>query len=109
MASLNRVIMTGTIEEAPSTGYTKDKDIFSTFVVLVTPIKRENFAIDTPERFHCIAYKGLATVCAEYLTKGSLVAIEGKMSIKNKNKKSQFTEIIVENLLMLDKKFYNKG
>jgi len=49
----------------------------------------------------CKAFRGLANVCAEYLKKGSLVAIEGKLMI-GKDKKNI---VHVDNMLMLDKKF----
>jgi single-strand DNA-binding protein len=55
-----------------------------------------------------IAWRGLASLAAQYLHKGSLVYIEGKIRYRHyvdgEAQKRYVTEIIADQLLMLDKK-----
>ncbi len=55
-----------------------------------------------------IAWRGLATLAVEYLRKGSLVYIEGKIRYRQyedkDGQKKYVTEIVADQLLMLDKK-----
>ena len=55
-----------------------------------------------------IAWQGLATLAVEYLRKGSLVYIEGKIRYRQyedkDGQKKYITEIVADQLLMLDKK-----
>ena len=55
-----------------------------------------------------VAWRGLATFAKEYLKKGSLVYVEGKLKTRNyedkAGQKKYVTEVIVEQILMLDKK-----
>jgi len=109
MAGLNRMILTGHLTRDPEVRYTKEDIPVARFTVAVNGIKRKDKEADV-DFFNCIAWRGLATVCGEYLKKGSSVAIEGKLHTKpyeSKGVKKQFTEITVDNMLMLDKKFYS--
>ena len=113
MAGLNRMILTGTLTRDPEVRYTKEEIPLARFTVEVNGIKRTNPGHEIEKQyFNCIAWRRLASVVGEYLKKGSLVAIEGKLSIKPyecKGIKKTSTEIVVDNLLMLDKKFYKTG
>ena len=108
MAGLNRMILTGRLTRDPELRYTKDDIPVARMTVAVNGIKRGDKDADV-QFFNCIAWRGLATICAEYLKKGSFVAIEGGLEIKSyesKGIRKQSTEIIVDNMLMLDKKFF---
>ncbi len=107
MAGLNRMILTGHLTRDPELRYTKEEIPVARFTVAVNG-KISNKDKDV-QYFTCVAWRGLASVCGEYLKKGSLVAIEGKLEVKpyeSKGIKKTSTEIIVDNLLMLDRKFY---
>ena len=109
MAGLNRMILTGNLTRDPEVRYTKDELPVARFTVAVNGIKRKDKE-EQVNYFNCVAWRGLANICGEYLKKGSLVAIEGKLQIRpyeSKGEKKKFTEIVVDNMLMLDKKFYN--
>ncbi len=109
MAGLNRMILTGNLTRDPELRYTKNETPVAKFTVAVNGFKKKDgeAAVDF---INCVAWRGLASVCGEYLKKGSSVAIEGKLHIKpyeSNGVKKSFTEVTVDNLLMLDKKFYN--
>ena len=109
MAGLNRMIMTGRLTRDPEIRYTKNETPVAKFTVAVNRIKRKDEEAAEADFFNCVAWRGLAKICGEYLKKGSLVAIEGKLNIRGyelKGVKKQSTEIIVDNMLMLDNKFF---
>ena len=104
MPGLNRIIATGRLTKDPELRYTKEEVPVARFVVEVNAAKSSD-----PQTFVCVARRGLATIVAEYLKKGSLVAIEGKMqtkTYKSKGKDKMAAYISVDNMLMLDTKFY---
>jgi single-strand DNA-binding protein len=110
MAGLNRLILTGRLTKDPEVRYTKEEIPLARFTVAVNDLKKKD-GTSGVNFFNCVAWRGLAGVCGEYLKKGSLVAIEGKMQFKSfesKGQKKQSTEVLVDNMLMLDKGFYKE-
>lgn len=108
MVGLNRMILTGRLTKDPELRYTKNEIAVASFTVAVNNLKNKENKEDV-NFFDCIAWRGLASVCSKYLKKGSLVAIEGKLSIRpyeSKGIKRKATEIIIDNLVMLDNKFF---
>lgn len=108
MGGLNRSILAGRLVADPELRMTKKE----------TAVTRFRLAINWQGRFgkgtdfiSCVAWGSLAEICAEYLKKGRLVAVEGRLNIqKYKDKKGKHktsTEVVIENLQMLDSKFYN--
>ena len=59
------------------------------------------------EWHNVVLWRGLADLAAKYLTKGSLVYIEGKLKTRSyddrEGNKRYVTEIVAESFLMLDK------
>lgn len=109
MAGLNRMIMTGRLTKDPEVRYTKEEVPVARFTVAVNGIKRKDKEASV-QFFDCIAWRGLAGICGEYLKKGSLVAIEGKLQIRqfeSKGVQKKATEVVVDNMLMLDNNFFN--
>jgi len=104
MSGLNRSILAGRLKADPEVRYTKNEVAVCHFRLAIN--KGES-----SESINCVAWGGLAKVCGEYLSKGKMVAVEGRLQIrsyKNKTGKSiSTTEIIVDNMQMLDSKFYN--
>lgn len=61
---------------------------------------------------NCTAYGNVAEICKRYLKKGSKVYIEGKLRHEEYEKdgvKKYATKIIINNLVLLDKKEGNNG
>ncbi len=109
MPGLNRMILTGNLTKDPEIRYTKEEIPVAHFTVAVNGVKRKDKETEV-NFFNCVAWRGLANICGDYIKKGSLVAIEGKLQIRAyeiKGVKKQSTEIVVDNLLMLDKRFYD--
>lgn len=99
MEALSRMILCGSLATDPTISYTKEEVPIARFRLKVEDKKKSK----KPQTFLCVATKGLASIIAEYLKKGSLVAVEGKLKVSMWQRES---EIIIDNMLMLDKKFY---
>lgn len=100
----SRVILTGRLVKDPEMRYTKDEVPVARFVVAVKGVGKGKI-----EYFDCVAWRGLANIVGEYCKKGSMVAIEGKREVKKymfRGKKKERAEILVDNMLMMDTKFY---
>lgn len=106
MGGLNRSILCGRLVADPVVRYT-EKEVAVTHFRLA--INRNGG--DSADFINCVAWGGLAKVCGEYLKKGRLVAVEGRLQVRSyKDKKGQTrssTEVIIENMQMLDSKFYS--
>jgi len=107
MANLNREIRTGRLTADPEVRYTTNQIPVARFSLAIPrPTKNGNKEVDF---INCIAWRGLAKVCGEYLKKGKLIAVEGRIQVnkwedKSGNKRTS-TEIITSNMQMLDRKF----
>jgi single-strand DNA-binding protein len=107
---LNRTILTGRLTADPDVRYTTNE----------IPVTRFSLAVNRPSRngaqdvdfINVVAWRGLAKVCGEYLKKGRLIAVEGRLQIRKYEKDGQkrtFAEIVANNMQMLDNKFYQKA
>jgi len=104
MSALNRAILTGRLTSDPEIRYTATEKAVAHFTIAVDrPTKSGEKAVDF---INCVAWEGLAKVCGEWLKKGRLVAVEGRIQVgkyKNKEGKNQTkTEIIANNLQILE-------
>ncbi len=103
---LNRSILAGRLTTDPVVRYTQKELAVTHFCLAIN-----RSGSDNAEFINCVAWGGLAKVCGEYLKKGRLVAVEGRLQIRSyKDKKGQkktSTEVVVDNMQMLDSKFYN--
>lgn len=107
MPGLNRAILCGRLTADPVIRYTQNEKAVTHFRLAVNQYGRNG---NNVEFINCVAWNGLAKVCGEYLKKGKLVAVEGRLQIRSyKDKKGQAKttpEVIVDNLQMLDTRFY---
>ena len=108
--SLNKVTLIGRLGKDPETRYTGSGDQVCTLALATsrtwTPAgggERQ----EATEWHTVVAWRKLAEQCAEYLTKGRLILIEGRIETRNwedkdTGKKVYRTEIIADNMVMLD-------
>jgi single-strand DNA-binding protein len=108
MISLNRTILVGRLAQDPEVRYTTNE----------IPVARFSLAVGRPSKngendvdfINIVAWRGLAKVCGEYLKKGKLIAIEGKLHIQKYEKdgeKRSIAEVVASNMQMLDSKFFS--
>jgi single-strand DNA-binding protein len=106
MGGLNRSILAGRLVADPEVRYTSNELAVTHFRLAIN-----RSGSDNADFINCVAFGGLAKICGEYLKKGKMVAVEGRLQIKSysnkKGEKRTSTEVVVDNMQMLDSKFYN--
>ncbi len=107
MGSLNRVILTGRLVADPEVRYTTKELPVAHFRLAIN--RRLRNGDQETEFVNCTAWRGLAKICGEYLKKGKLVAVEGRLQIRKYDGKDGVkrtaVEVIADNMQMLDYKF----
>jgi single-strand DNA-binding protein len=109
---VNKVILVGNLGRDPETRYMPSGSAVTNLRVATSEQWKDKATGENQERteWHSVAMFGrLAEVAAEYLRKGSKVYIEGKLRTrkwqdKTDGKDSDTTEIIADDMQMLDSK-----
>ena len=109
--SLNKVLLLGNLGKDPELSYTASGIAVAKFSIATNERWKDaegNFQERT-EWHNIIAWRKLAEICGQYLKKGSKVYLEGKIQTrswddKNTGAKRYATEVIVDDLIMLDGK-----
>ncbi|HJY62833.1 MAG TPA: single-stranded DNA-binding protein [Ignavibacteria bacterium] len=107
---LNKVMLIGRLGQDPEIRYTQSGVAVTTFSV-ATGFKWKDQDGNWQERtewHNCKAWRGLAETCSTYLKKGSKLYVEGRLetsSWEDENKKKHYkTEIVIDEMIMLDTK-----
>lgn len=110
MRGVNKVILIGNLGKDPDVQYLEGNIAVAKFSLATTETYKDRSGklISQTEWHMVVLWRGLAELAQKYLHKGSLVYIEGRLKTrtwddKEGNKKFA-TEIIGENMIMLDKR-----
>ena len=107
MNSLNKVQIIGNLTANPEIRETPNGQKVATFSVATNRVWKDAAGMKQEQvEFHnIVAWRGLATVAEQYLTKGKKVYIEGYLQTKSwddqAGQKKYRTEIVCDNLIML--------
>ncbi len=107
--NLNKAMIIGNLTHDPETKKTPSGLPVTTFSVATNFIWTDQSGQrqEKVEFHNVVAWRRLAEVCAQYLHKGSRAYIEGRLQTRNwigqDNVKRYRTEIVAENMIMLDK------
>ena len=107
---LNRAQIIGNLTRDPEVRQTPQGVSVATFGVATNYTWNDNNGQkqEKAEFHNVVVWRKLAEICAQYLKKGSKVFIEGKMQTRDwtgeDGVKRYKTEIIAENMIMLDRK-----
>ena len=99
MQCLNRVFLLGNLTADPESKTTENGHTLATFSMATNkPVTHEDGEKEEVTQYHrVICWRKLGDLCANYLTKGSLILVEGEVvyrSYKGKDKKMKhITEI----------------
>ncbi len=110
MRGLNKVMLIGNVGREPEVQMLDGNISVAKFPLATTETyKDKNGNLMSQTEWHTVVlWRGLAELAQKYLHKGSLVYIEGRLRSRNwedKDKNKKFaTEIVGDNLVMLDKK-----
>jgi single-strand DNA-binding protein len=107
----NRSFLIGRLTRDPETRYTSAGVAVSRFTLAINrPTRKDgNSEVDF---IRVVAWRKLAEICNEYLRKGKLVAIEGRLQFSSYEKNGQkqtLAEVVAENMQMLDRKDASAG
>jgi single-strand DNA-binding protein len=109
MASLNKVMLIGNVGKDPEMRFTPTGSPVTSFSVAT------NRTYNTPEGekkqetewFSIVAWSKLAELCNQYLTKGKLIYVEGRLQTRTwdgtDGQKHSRTEVVASQVLFLDK------
>ncbi len=110
MRGVNRVVLIGNLGKDPDVQFLEGNIGVAKFPLATTETHKDKSGkqVSQTEWHMVVLWRGLAELADKYLHKGSLVYIEGRLKTrtwddKEGNKKFA-TEIIADNLIMLDKR-----
>ena len=113
MRGVNKVMLIGNLGKDPDMQFLEGNIAVAKFSLATTETYKDRSGklISQTEWHTVVLWRGLAELAQKYLHRGSLVYIEGRLKTrswedKDGNKKFA-TEIVGDNLIMLDKKSFN--
>ena len=109
MPTLNRVQLIGSLGKDPESKFTPTGKKVTTFSVAVSNRWKDKNGEtkESTEWVNIEAWGRLGDVCQQYLHKGSLVFLEGRLrteKYEDKGETKYFTKVVIQNLEFLDKK-----
>lgn len=112
MLSVNKIILIGHLGANPESSYTPNEILKSTFSLATSQKilnKKENIWEESTYWHRVVAWAKTAELCANYLKKGDLVYIEGKIRPYEYTKKKctckiKTYELVADKLIMLSSK-----
>lgn len=105
---LNRVVLIGRLTKDPELRYTPSGVAVSTFTLAVDRnFKNANGERDT-DFIPCVVYRQQAESCANYLSKGKLASVDGRIQVRSfegqDGQRRWVTEVIADNVQFLSPK-----
>jgi len=113
--SVNRVILVGRLGKEPEVRYSNGGNAIANFNLATsrTYKNKSGEKVDDTEWHRCVSFGRTAEICGEYLHKGSLIYVEGRLQTRDwedkDGNKRWTTEIILENMRMLGGKDDNNS
>jgi len=111
---VNKVILIGRLGKDPEVRYTPDGTMVTNFNLATDEQRKDKNGekIQRTEWHKIVTWGKLAEICGNYLVKGKLVFVEGRIQTRSwedkEGVKRYTTEIIASNMQMLDSKGQNK-
>ena len=102
----NKIILIGRLTKDPESRMTTSGINVTRFSVAVDRTFAKQDQEKITDFFQVVTWRRLAEICAQYLTKGKLIAIEGRVQVNKYTKDGedkQMVEIVADNVQMLDR------
>ncbi len=104
---LNRVILIGRLTRDPELRYTPSGVAVTQFTLAVDrPFTNQQTREREADFINIVTWRQLAETCANYLRKGRLTAVEGRMQVRNydnnEGRKVYVTEVVADNVRFLE-------
>jgi single-strand DNA-binding protein len=109
MPTLNRVQLIGRLGKDPESRFTPSGKKYTYFSLAVSNVHKNanGETVDDTDWINIEAWGRVGEICDEYLHKGSLIYVEGRLRIDRYEDEGQtkyFTKVVVFSMQMLDKK-----
>lgn len=108
-SSLNKAMLIGNLTRDPEMRKTTSGQSVCSFSIATNRVytDAQGQKKDQPEYHNIVAWGRLAEICAQYLNKGKKVYIDGRIQTRDweaqDGQKKYRTEIVAENMIMLDR------
>src|SRR5689334_6395399 len=115
MRGVNRVMLIGNLGKDPDVQFLEGNIAVAKFPLATTETfkDRSGKLISQTEWHTVVLWRGLAELAQKYLHKGSLIYVEGRLRTRSwddrEGNKKFATEIVGDNLIMLDKRNDSSG
>jgi single-strand DNA-binding protein len=115
MRGVNRVMLIGNLGKEPDVQYLEGNIAVAKFPLATTETYKDRAGklISQTEWHTVVLWRGLAELAQKYLHKGSLIYVEGRLRTRSwddrEGNKKFATEIVGDNLIMLDKRTEGSG
>lgn len=110
---LNRVVLIGRLTKDPELRYTPNGVAVASFTLAVDRNYKNNQGEKETDFIPCVVFRQLAELCANYLAKGKLAAIDGRIQVRSfdgqDGQKRWVTEVLGENVRFLSPKDGNSA
>jgi len=105
MSNVNRIILVGRVVAEVELRYTTEGSALAKFRMAVDRPRRPDGDQKT-DFINIVAWNKLGEICAEYLKKGKLILVEGRIQVRSfetdNGTRRYVTEIIAQNMRMLE-------
>ena len=110
---LNRVVLIGRLTKDPELRYSPNGVAVTNFTLAIDRRFKNAQGEKETDFIPCVAFKQLAELCANYLAKGKLASVDGRMQVSTYNdkegQKRWVTEVIAEDVHFLSPKDSGAG
>lgn len=104
---MNRITLTGRLTDQAQLRYTQSNKAFARFTLAVNRQRKQD-GTQEADFINCIAWDKTAELICNYLNKGSLVGVEGRLQTgtyeKTDGSRGYTTDVLVQNIEFLEKK-----
>lgn len=115
MRSVNKVILIGNLTRDPEMRQTPNGQSVVTFGIATNRewVTKDGRKQNSAEFHDLVAWAKLADICSQYLSKGKLIYVEGYLKTRSwdtpEGIKKFRTEVVVQDMIMLDKRGENEA
>ena len=110
---LNRIVLIGRLTKDPELRYTPNGVAVATFTLAVDRSRKNAQGEKETDFINIVVWRQLAELCANYLGKGKLAAVEGELHIRSfdgqDGQKRWVTEVAADNVRFLSPKDSSGG
>ncbi len=105
---LNRIVLIGRLTKDPELRYTVNGIGVASFTLAVDRNRKNQQGEKETDFINIVAWRGLGENCANYLKKGKLAAVDGRLQIRNYEDKEgirrTITEVVADDVRFLSPK-----